>query len=399
MIRSTNKDKIAVCCSRARQMFISQLTRPCITWRRIQIKKKITLVISTVVLFFVYWKFGTFNENIEGNPLRYASHELDSKYFLEPLVTEDFPTVIGQAPKIPHIIHQTYKNEFIPNKYIPFIKSFVKYNANWTYMFWTDASARKFISDRYPDFLPVWDNYAEPINRADALRYFVLYEYGGVYADLDFECLRPLDRVTMKYTAVFPLEPFEHAVFRLRIPFCVNNAIMMAQPKHSFLRHIVYTISSFRPMKGTLDVAGPIFVTTQYMLYNNFSVGEFYKVAEDHQGSSPYHYKGRLHETDPRAVYVPNTHYFMNTLAENWFSKSYWHYRRVCSNLDPTSGTLERKACNEFKAREDRSEHDHFRFTYTRHHWFFTHNTLNFLPDVTRYTNIQKIVPHLVLYT
>ncbi|KAH3811882.1 hypothetical protein DPMN_140299 [Dreissena polymorpha] len=178
------------------------------------------------------------SENIEVTPLRYASHELDSKYFLEPLVTEDFPTVIGQAPKIPHIIHQTFKNEFIPNKYIPFIKSFVKYNANWTYMFWTDASARKFISDRYPDFLQVWDNYAEPINRADALRYFVLYEYGGVYADLDFECLRPLDRVTMKYAAVFPLEPFEHAVFRRRIPFCVNNAIMMAQPKHSFLRHI-----------------------------------------------------------------------------------------------------------------------------------------------------------------
>ena len=39
----------------------------------------------------------------------------------------------------------------------------------------------------------MFKDYPEPIMRADAIRYFLLYEYGGVYVYLDFEALRPLD--------------------------------------------------------------------------------------------------------------------------------------------------------------------------------------------------------------
>ena len=38
---------------------------------------------------------------------------------------------------------------------------------------------------RYPWFLETWDAYPFNIERADAIRYFVLAHYGGVYIDLD----------------------------------------------------------------------------------------------------------------------------------------------------------------------------------------------------------------------
>ena len=54
-------------------------------------------------------------------------------------------------------------------------------------MLWTDDSARKLIENRFPWFLEVFDNYGLNIQRADSARYFILYAYGGLYADLDYE--------------------------------------------------------------------------------------------------------------------------------------------------------------------------------------------------------------------
>lgn len=50
---------------------------------------------------------------------------------------------------------------------------------------WTNENAREFIGDEYPWFLDTFDRYQYPIQRADAIRYFVLAHYGGIYIDLD----------------------------------------------------------------------------------------------------------------------------------------------------------------------------------------------------------------------
>lgn len=53
---------------------------------------------------------------------------------------------------------------------------------------WTDAKSRELIATEYPWFLNTFDNYSQPIQRADAIRYFVLAHFGGVYIDLDDVC-------------------------------------------------------------------------------------------------------------------------------------------------------------------------------------------------------------------
>ena len=60
-------------------------------------------------------------------------------------------------------------------------------------MLWTDADSRKFLVEHYPWFVPIFDAYPYPIQRADAIRYFILHHFGGIYMDLDVGCLRRFD--------------------------------------------------------------------------------------------------------------------------------------------------------------------------------------------------------------
>ena len=57
--------------------------------------------------------------------------------------------------------------------------------AGWEYRVWTNASARELIATHFPWFLEQYDGYAYAIQRADAIRYFILQHYGGIYSDLD----------------------------------------------------------------------------------------------------------------------------------------------------------------------------------------------------------------------
>jgi mannosyltransferase OCH1-like enzyme len=92
---------------------------------------------------------------------------------------------------IPKIIHQQWKTETVPKK-------FMKWRQKWfdlypqpeyQHMLWTDVNGRELIEAHYPWFLETYDGYEHNINRADAVRYFILHRYGGIYADLDYEPL------------------------------------------------------------------------------------------------------------------------------------------------------------------------------------------------------------------
>ena len=54
---------------------------------------------------------------------------------------------------------------------------------------WTDEKSLAFIAAEYPWFLDTFVGYSQPIQRADAIRYFVLAHFGGIYIDLDDVCL------------------------------------------------------------------------------------------------------------------------------------------------------------------------------------------------------------------
>ena len=86
---------------------------------------------------------------------------------------------------IPKIIHQTWKNNDIPEKWKISHTEWQRLHPDWIYHLWTDSEIRSYIAEHHPDLLILHDSYKYPIQRADMIRYIVLYDFGGLYSDLD----------------------------------------------------------------------------------------------------------------------------------------------------------------------------------------------------------------------
>ena len=95
---------------------------------------------------------------------------------------------VGQTDiRIDKVIHQTYKSlEEVPLSWQESPRQWKSImGPRWEYMFWSDHDSRELIRTDFPWFLNTFDAYKHPIQRADAIRYFVVYKYGGVYCDMD----------------------------------------------------------------------------------------------------------------------------------------------------------------------------------------------------------------------
>lgn len=139
---------------------------------------------------------------------------------------------------IPKIIHQTWKNNDLPKHWKQTPETWKKYHPDWEYKLWTDEDNRKLISTKYPWFLKIYDSYPHGIQRADAVRYFILYTYGGLYVDLDIQCVKniePLIHEYMKPETEVLIVPTKN---NLTSYIYYTNAIMMSKPRSNFWKHI-----------------------------------------------------------------------------------------------------------------------------------------------------------------
>lgn len=163
--------------------------------------------------------------------------------------------------KIPRIIHQTWKEKTLPPEWQPVRDECAKMHPDYEYHLWTDADSRQFLVDNYAWFVPIFDAYPYPIQRADAIRYFILHHYGGIYMDLDVGCLRRFD----------PLLRFE-VVLPKTIPVGVSNDVMAAAKGHPFMDHLIHNLVTFNHRYLThyptvMFSTGPMFVSASYGLY------------------------------------------------------------------------------------------------------------------------------------
>ncbi|KAL4219254.1 hypothetical protein ACF0H5_021836 [Mactra antiquata] len=339
-------------------------------------RKKVPIIICCLIIISILYVSGFHQERIS---VPIVSN--DSYFLFEPEVTSDFPTSGKEIPIIPHIIHQSYKREFVPHVYSRLVKSFVDLNPKWQYYFWTERSAKRLLMDKYPHLLPVWNKLKDPISRADVLRYVVLYQYGGVYVDLDFECLRPLDRVTYKYSCIIPTEPFEHAILRSNQSLVVNNGIMMSRPKHPFFKQLLNNLIYYKPQKKNHYGGGAMFATSQFLIYNILNETFCHETMSEPYSMSQIINKANIRETHENATYIPNTQYFTDTrgYADSSLYEKCRHFEKL--------SFVRKRACISLMKVGSSSE-----FSFTRRN-FLTHNkTPRFLKQFVRwlYKDVQN---------
>lgn len=166
---------------------------------------------------------------------------------------------------IPKIIHQTYKTVDIPEHWKEGQQRCKDLHPDYKYILWTDQMALDFIEENFPWFLDQFKSYKYPIERADAIRYFVLLTYGGVYIDLDDGCQRRLDPLL---TAP--------AFLRKTSPTGVSNDVMGSVPGHPFFKKVIkslyhYNKNWYVPYLTIMSSTGPLFISVIWKQYKRWS--------------------------------------------------------------------------------------------------------------------------------
>jgi mannosyltransferase OCH1-like enzyme len=90
--------------------------------------------------------------------------------------------------RIPRIIHQCYlgiDNPNMPKKWADNHQKWKDMHPGWEVKLWNGKSSRRLIEKMDPNFLKTYDNFPHWVQKADAVRSFILKKYGGVYVDLD----------------------------------------------------------------------------------------------------------------------------------------------------------------------------------------------------------------------
>ncbi|GAB5366540.1 hypothetical protein AAMO2058_001152200 [Amorphochlora amoebiformis] len=235
--------------------------------------------------------------------------------------------------EIPDIIHQSWKSRStIPDFAMGWLSSWPKFNKESTYVFWDDSENEKLIETRFPMFEMAYKS-MKPVEKADFARYAYLYEFGGVYADMDSECVRDFTPLRKTLSAFIGEEPYFHAkLLERRDEQFASNALMGSIKHHPFwlflLTGIVLEDSSGDPVTKT----GPRRITNVHKLFfGNGSTGG--------TAGAKYGY-----------VKVMPEEYFMPEPA-------WWNYKamaRRCEDAEWENDESTLKACRELKIRYER---------------------------------------------
>jgi mannosyltransferase OCH1-like enzyme len=130
---------------------------------------------------------------------------------------------------VPRIIHQTWSSASVPAAWQGFQRSWQAQHADWQYCLWTDADLDALIEDREPQLVAEYRALPRMIQRVDVAKAAILKHVGGVYADLDTECHRP----------VGPLLDVGGVVLSRTRDGVIDGAFMASCPGHAFWDDVI----------------------------------------------------------------------------------------------------------------------------------------------------------------
>lgn len=122
---------------------------------------------------------------------------------------------------------------------------------DYTYMMWNDEEdINNYIKEKYNWFYPIYMSYPRKIMRIDACRYFFLYEYGGIYADMDYECIKNFENYLPSGKACIAESPISKEEG-------FQNALMASPPKHPFWLCAILNLYKYKDNKDPIFATGP----------------------------------------------------------------------------------------------------------------------------------------------
>lgn len=153
---------------------------------------------------------------------------------------------------IPRIVHNIWIQGYtsMPSSLQEQYKKHVDMNPSWVFMFWDGSMIEDLLKTKYINIYNVYINvgslqgYGGVAIRSDIARYVILYEFGGVYYDMDFICTEKLDNIIHSNSNQIIIAS-SHIPLLDNIPFYTNFkprycACFMASPKGHVVWHKVF---------------------------------------------------------------------------------------------------------------------------------------------------------------
>ena len=180
---------------------------------------------------------------------------------------------------IPTILHHVWFGERLSDEFKQLRQTWIDAHPNWTFILWTDDACNDVDATTVRSFQELGvllaegdakrivvitdtlafdnrihfdaaDNYGE---RSDILKWEIVYRYGGVYIDTDFECYTSLESLHYTFDFYTGLQPLD--THRVQL----GAALFAAHPYHPILERCVKDI---RPGRGPIVIrTGPIHFT------------------------------------------------------------------------------------------------------------------------------------------
>jgi mannosyltransferase OCH1-like enzyme len=151
---------------------------------------------------------------------------------------------------IPRVFHRIWLGtQQMPDEFVQYGETWTKHHPGWAMQLWTDENLPEIINQQ--EYL-LADSTA---HKADILRYEVIYRYGGIYIDTDFECLRNIE----------PLLKGVQAFAASSDPGLVAIGVFGAEREHPLLADVIARLPTSSRRKRYLSITeqtGPDFFTS-----------------------------------------------------------------------------------------------------------------------------------------
>ena len=187
------------------------------------------------------------------------------------------------------IIWQTHKWDYedLPELYKKTSKTWQVMNPDWEYKYIPNSKIRNEIEKiNNKNLLSFFDNQKELISKADIYREVMVYEYGGIWADMDSVCLFPIDKIINKNfdkemiclppVIKFGMDPsknyapedLEYSLKKLLLgnecEYWISNAVFLGK------KHNVISKEIIDSMSGEWKFREPSFMGMRYELYQKY---------------------------------------------------------------------------------------------------------------------------------
>lgn len=156
---------------------------------------------------------------------------------------------------IPKKIHQIWLGSELPDKYKRLTESWLKYHPDWEYKLWTDSDIKDFD---FPN-KDIFNSISNLGMKADLLRIEILNKFGGLYADIDFECLK-------SFNDMHKLSFYSGIVYGHNVEIAVG--LIGSIPNHPILLDYLSNIDYKNGKESVLDifnVTGPYYFTKIFL--------------------------------------------------------------------------------------------------------------------------------------